>query len=145
MNRVGAVKVAGDADIARAAPRARPYKLWAGRSVYVLVQPSGAKWWRCDVRRNGKRTTLSLGTFPGTSLAEAMAERDRIHKQARMGINPAAARKAAREGATLGGAGVAFGVALSDDGELSVTLDKRTFYLTKYQTDTVRCALLAQR
>lgn len=132
-----------DAAIATAEPRAKPYRLTVGRSVYVEVRPSGAKWWRVRAWRNGRRTTLSLGTFPEIFLAAAMAERDRIYSQVRVEIDPAAARRAAREGATLGGAGVAFGVALSADGALSVTLDKHTFHLNRDQTDAIRSALLA--
>jgi len=136
------VKFVDEAALFAAEPRSKPYKLTVGRSVYVLVQPTGSKWWRVTVRRNGLRTMLSLGTFPQTSLAEAMAERDRIFSQVRMGINPAAARRAAREGSTLG-QGAAFCLALSAAGALSVTVDKQTLHLTRYQTDAIRSALLA--
>ena len=136
------VKQLDEAALLAAEPRSKPYKLAVGRSVYLLVQPSGSKLWRVDVRRNGLRTTLSLGIFPQASLAEAMAERDRIFSQVRMGINPTAARRAAREGSTLG-QGAAFSIALSTAGALSVTVDKQTLHLTRYQTDAIRSALLA--
>ena len=125
-----------------AEPRDKPYKIAVGRSVFMLVQPNGAKWWRVTVRRNGLKTMLSLGTFPQTSLTEAMAERDRIFLQVRMGINPAAARRAAREGSTLG-QGAAFSIALSAEGALSITVDKQTLHLTRYQTAAIRSALMA--
>ncbi len=142
MGNKDTVSRADEAALLAAEPRSKAYKLTAGRSVYLLVQPSGAKWWRVDVRRNGLCTTLSLGTFPQTSLAEAMAERERIFSQVRMGINPAVARRAAREGSTLG-QGAAFSIALSAVGALSVTVDKQTLHLTRYQTDAIRSALLA--
>ena len=131
-----------EATLHAAAPRDKPYKIAVGRSVFMLVQPNGAKWWRVRLRRNGLRTMLSLGTFPQTSLAEAMAERDRIYSQVRMGINPAAARRAAREGSTLG-QGAAFSIALSAEGALSITVDKQTLHLTRYQTAAIRSALMA--
>ncbi len=99
------------------------------------MQPSGAKYWRVNVRRNGINTTLSLGTFPETSLADAMAEKLRIRGQARMGIHPTAARRAAREGTALGSAGVAFSIALSAAGALSITVAEQTLHLSRYQTD----------
>lgn len=136
------VKKADEATLLAAEPRSKPYKLTVGRSVYLLVQPTGSKLWRVNVRRNGLRSTLSLGAFPQTSLAEAMAERHRIFGQVRMGIDPAAARRAAREGSTLG-QGAAFSLALSATGALSVTVDKQTLHLTRYQTDAIRSALLA--
>lgn len=138
------VKAVSEAALLAAEPRSKPYKLTAGRGVFLLVRPNGAKWWRVAVRRNGLCTTLSLGTFPQTSLSEAMAERDLIYSQARMGIDPAAARRAAREGSTLG-QGAAFSIALSTDGALSVTVDKVILHLTRYQTDAIRSALLATR
>ncbi|MFT3793034.1 MAG: Arm DNA-binding domain-containing protein [Rudaea sp.] len=136
-----------EAAIHAAKPRAKPYKLspGAGNGVYLSVMPTGSKWWRCNVRRNGINTTLSLGAFPKTSLAEAIAEGDRIRAQARMGIHPGAARRAAREGAMLGSAGVAFSLALTAEGALSVTVGEQTMHLTRYQTDAVRSALLATR
>jgi hypothetical protein len=132
-----------DETVLRAAkPRTKPYRLY-GDGIFVIVQPNGAKLWRCNVRRNGINTTLSLGTFPKTSLSEATAERDRIRAQARMGIHPTAARRAAREGGTLGSAGVAFSISLSAEGALSVTVGEQTLHLTRYQTNAIRSALLA--
>jgi len=82
--------------------RDRDYKAYPKqRGVYLLVRPSGAKLWRYNVRRNGINTTLSLGSFPTVSLANALAERDRIQAQARMGIHPSVARKVARHSGTL--------------------------------------------
>ena len=134
-----------ESELLAAQPRAKPYTLYPGKGIYLIVQPSGAKYWRVNVRRNGVNTTLSLGTFPETSLADAMAEKLRIRRQASMGIHPTAARRAAREGATLGSAGAAFSIALSTAGVLSITVADQTLHLTRYQTDSIRSALLADR
>ncbi|EQD69668.1 phage integrase family site specific recombinase [mine drainage metagenome] len=134
-----------EAALLAAGPRDKPYKLYPGNGLYLIVQPNGAKWWRYNVRRNGINTTLSLGAFPAVSMAEALAERGIIRTQARMGIHPAAARRAARKGATLGCAGAAFAISLSADGALSVTIGEQTLHMTRYQTEAVRAALLALR
>ena len=131
-----------EAALRAAAPRAKRYAIY-GDGVYLLVNPDGSKHWRVSVRRNGINTTLSLGSFPQTSIADALAERDCIRSQARMGIHPAAARRAAREGVTLGSAGAAFSIALSATGALSLTVGTQTLHLTRYQTDAIRSALLA--
>ncbi|MGH8154980.1 MAG: Arm DNA-binding domain-containing protein, partial [Rhodanobacteraceae bacterium] len=85
-----------EAALLAAAPRAKRYAIY-GQGVYLIVNPNGSKWWRMNVRRNGINTTLSLGTFPQTSIADALAEHERIRSQARMDIHPVAARRAARE------------------------------------------------
>ncbi|MBM3413251.1 MAG: DUF4102 domain-containing protein, partial [Bacteroidetes bacterium] len=42
-----------------------------GSGLYLLVKPNGAKWWRFDYTIAGKRKTLSLGTYPATTLKDA--------------------------------------------------------------------------
>ncbi|PJK14535.1 hypothetical protein CO613_05660 [Lysobacteraceae bacterium NML07-0707] len=57
-----------------------PGKLADGGGLYLLVKATGGKWWRLDYRRpvTGKRNTLSLGTYPETTLAEARAKREDV-------------------------------------------------------------------
>jgi len=90
-------------------------------------------------------TTLSLGAFPETSPKQALAERGRIHAMAVVGVHPSAARRAARQPATLGCAGSAFALALSSRGKLSVTVGDHILHLTQPRTDAVRSVLLACR
>lgn len=84
--------------IARTKPADTPVKLRDGGGLYLLIQPNGARWWRWDYRRpvTGKRNTLSLGTYPAVSLADA---RER-HREARAllaaGADPGAQRKATK-------------------------------------------------
>ena len=51
-----------DTSIRANKPRERPYKLFDERGLYLLVQPSGGKWWRLKYRFAGKEKGLSLGT-----------------------------------------------------------------------------------
>ncbi|MCZ8131512.1 MAG: Arm DNA-binding domain-containing protein [Steroidobacteraceae bacterium] len=60
-----------DVAIRKAKPRERPYKLADGRGLTLLVQPSGAKWWRFRYRVNGAEKMLSLGIYPDVSLSDA--------------------------------------------------------------------------
>ncbi len=46
------VKLADEAALLAAEPRSKLYKIYVGKSVFLLVQPSGSKWWRVTVRRN---------------------------------------------------------------------------------------------
>ena len=76
-------------------------KLRDGRGLYLLLQPSGARWWRFDYRRpvTRKRNTLSLGTYPDTGLADARNACDAARKLLAQGIDPGEQRKASNAAA----------------------------------------------
>jgi integrase len=77
-------------------------KLSAGHSLYLVIPPTGAKWWRFDYRFEGKQKTISLGPY-GTKdgmlgLEDARAEALRLRGQIRMGTNPSDVRKVEKSG-----------------------------------------------
>ena len=65
-----------DTRIRNAKPKPRPYKLSDGGGMYLLIMPSGARYWRMDYRFAGKRRTLALGVYPEVPLAQARARRE---------------------------------------------------------------------
>ena len=65
--------------VVKAKPKDKPYKLADSGGMYLLVYPSGSKYWRYDYSYNNKRKTLALGVFPDVSLASAR----KIHQLAR--------------------------------------------------------------
>jgi integrase len=83
-----------DAAFRSAKTGAKPYKLGDGRGLYLLVTPSGGKWWRLKYRFGGKEKLLSLGVYPQVSLKEARARCDAARSLIARGIDPSAARKA---------------------------------------------------
>ena len=50
-----------DTAIRNAKPREKPYKLAGGGGLYLLINPSGARWWRLKYRVGDKEKLLSLG------------------------------------------------------------------------------------
>ena len=66
--------------VERAKPKEKPYKLTDERGMYLLIHPKGGKWWRLDYRYQGKRKTLSLGTYPDVLLKVARKKRDEFRK-----------------------------------------------------------------
>ena len=54
--------------IRRTKPADKPFKLTDGDGLYLLINPTGSKWWRFDYRFDGKRKTLSLGVYPTLTL-----------------------------------------------------------------------------
>jgi len=60
-------------------PREKPYKVFDGEGLYVLVRPSCALW-QMAYRFGRKPKTLSIGPYPRVSLADARAKRDQAKK-----------------------------------------------------------------
>lgn len=83
-----------DTGIRKAKATEKPQKLTDGGGLYLLLNPNGSRWWRFDYRFNGKRKTLSMGTYPATSLADARGKRDTARKLVASGIDPGEQRKA---------------------------------------------------
>ena len=61
--------------------------------MYLLVSPSGSKYWRLKYRYGGKEKKLALGVYPEVSLKEARELRDEARSKLRYGTDPLAARQ----------------------------------------------------
>ena len=79
-----------------AKPRDKPYKLTDERGLYLIVTPTGSKWWRFRFRFDGQHKLLSLGTYPDVSLKHAREKRHEMRSALAAGIDPAARRRAER-------------------------------------------------
>jgi integrase len=85
-----------DTQIKAFKPRPKPYKKSDGDGLFLIVRPDGAKWWRQKYHLRGVEKMLSVGVYPDVPLALARAKRLEIRQQLAAGIDPSAARKAAR-------------------------------------------------
>jgi len=85
-----------DTALRKAKPGDKPQKFADGGGLYLLLKPTGAKWWRWDYRRpvSGKRNTLSLGIYPDVGLALARERRDEARRLLAQGVDPGETRKA---------------------------------------------------
>ena len=82
-----------DVAIRNAKPKAKPYKLAAGRGLTLVVMPNGARYWRLRYRYGGKEKWLSVGKpYPATMLRSAEAEADKLRAKLASGIDPAEER-----------------------------------------------------
>ncbi len=86
-----------DLTIKNTTPTDRPMRLTDGRGLYLLIKPSGARWWRHDFRFQGKRKTLSLGVYPDVGLKEARERHAEQRHQLNRGIDPGEVRKLRRD------------------------------------------------
>jgi integrase len=85
-----------DTAIRQAKPTVKPRKLFDASGLYLLVAPTGGKWWRLKYRFAGKERLLALGTYPDVGLKQAREKRDAARKLVAAGIDPGAQRKAAK-------------------------------------------------
>lgn len=85
--------VLSDRAIRTSKPQEKPYKLYDGGGLHVLVQPSGSKLWRLKYRFAGKEKLISFGSYPDVTLATAREKRDEARKQLASGRDPSAQRK----------------------------------------------------
>ena len=83
-----------DTAIRRAKPREKPYKLADGGGLYLLINPSGARWWRLKYRVEGREKLISLGVYPDVPLKDARERRDEARRLLASGGDPGAKRKA---------------------------------------------------
>lgn len=74
-------------------PAIKPYKMYDRDGLYILINPTGAKWWRFKYRINGKEKKLSLGVYPTVTLAMARVARDAARQQVASGIDPSQERQ----------------------------------------------------
>ena len=65
--------------------------------VLLLFAKRGSHSWRLDYRFQSKRNTLTLGSYPDTSLALARSKADAARKLLAEGFDPSQQRKAERE------------------------------------------------
>ncbi|HEY5298696.1 MAG TPA: integrase arm-type DNA-binding domain-containing protein [Verrucomicrobiae bacterium] len=85
-----------DTAIRKAKPQAKPFKLADGGGLYLLVQPSGSKWWRYKYRFADKEKLLALGSYPETSLMEAREQHLQARKLLAAGNDPGEAKRVAK-------------------------------------------------
>ena len=97
-------KSLSDAQARNAKPKPKPYKIADGEGLFLLVTPSGGKYWRLKYFFAGKEKLLALGVYPDITLADARERRAQARKVLAAGNDPAEARKEAKRLATFKGA-----------------------------------------
>ncbi len=85
-----------DTAIRNAKAAGKNLKLADEKGLFLLVTPSGGKWWRLNYRFEGKQKTLSLGIYPEVGLKDARERRDAARKLLANGVDPGEHRKATK-------------------------------------------------
>jgi hypothetical protein len=82
-----------DAKCRAAKAQERAYKLSDAHGLYLFVSPSGHKSWRWKYRVAGKEKTLTIGSYPEVTLAQARSARESAAKEHRDGLDPSRVKK----------------------------------------------------
>jgi len=82
-----------DPEIKAAKPKEKPYSLPDGHGLVLLVQPSGAKWWRYRYRFNATAKMLSIGVYPDVTLKNARNQQTHFKELLAQGIDPSQHRQ----------------------------------------------------
>lgn len=82
-----------DAKARNAKPKSKPYKLSDGEGLFLVVMPSGSKYWRLKYFFNGKENLLALGVYPEVSLSDARERRANTRKLLAAGKDPAEVKR----------------------------------------------------
>ncbi len=136
-----------DTAILEAKPAAKAFKLSDERGLFLLVDPSGGKWWRFRYMFRRKHKSLSMGVYPDVSLDHARELRDQARKLLRDGTDPSEQRKVdkAAKRAEEARQIAATGFTLDNDGVLSLRLGTFRLTLTPAETVELRVFLNATR
>lgn len=96
----GQPKKPSDLRFRAAKPQERPYKLFDGGGLYLLVTPEGGRYWRLKYRFGGRERGLGLGVFIDAAtgeirvpLALARKRREQARQLLAQGIDPSARRQ----------------------------------------------------
>lgn len=79
--------------IKNAKPKDKAYKLSDGGGLYLLINPSGSKYWRMKYRYQGKEKTLSIGVYNDIKLATAREVTRDAREQLAVGNDPGRIKK----------------------------------------------------
>ena len=111
-----------------------------GSGLYLIVQPSGARSWALRYRYNGRPAKLTLGPWPMLGLADARKAAADAQFELVRGVDPNAARKAAKVEAAEAAANTVASICaefLQREGRRLRTLDQRERLLKRLVYPTI--------
>lgn len=81
-----------DAQVRKIKPIDKKKRYSDEKGLYLEITPSGGRFWRLKYRFNGRESTLTIGSYPEVSLAQARRVRDEARIQLYNNIDPNAAK-----------------------------------------------------
>ncbi|TLU70890.1 tyrosine-type recombinase/integrase [Lichenicoccus roseus] len=85
-----------DAEVRKAKPADKRFKLYDGGGLYLMVETNGSKLWRMRYELAGREKSLSFGPYPAITLAAARQAREAARAELRSGGDPSQTKIARR-------------------------------------------------
>jgi hypothetical protein len=70
-----------DVSVKTAKPKDKHYSLRDGGGLWLVIEPTGKKWWKLKTVFVKKENSFSLGEYPTVTLSNAREQRNIIRKQ----------------------------------------------------------------
>lgn len=86
------LKMLTDAQVRKIKPLEKKKRYSDEKGLYLEVTPAGGRFWRLKYRFNGRESTLTIGSYPEISLAQARRTRDEARIQLYKNIDPNAVK-----------------------------------------------------
>jgi integrase len=90
-----------DTAVRNAKPADKAQKLFDGGGLFLLITPTGQRYWRLKYRFGSKEKLLALGVYPDVSLALARKKRNEARERLAAGIDPSEVKKADQRSARI--------------------------------------------
>lgn len=87
-----------ESQVRKVRPVRYPRKFFDGGGMYLLVAPTGGRYWRYNYRFGGKHKTLALGRYPDVPLAKARLRHLAAKQLLSDGIDPAEIKRVHEKG-----------------------------------------------
>ena len=128
-----------DIQVAEAVAAGKPFKLFDGKGLYLLVaqkkSDGTSKCWRFKYRFQGKEQLLALGTYPEVSLLEARVRCEHARQLLAKQQNPGEVFREEKIRATATDPGPS--ISLTMDGDVVIRKGRSTLHLSEDEAQFV--------
>jgi len=85
-----------DIKIRNSKPREKAYRVYDTRGLYMIVTPTGRRWWRFKYRFGGRERGMCFGVYPDVPLKYAREKREEARQLIARGVDPSMQRQLVR-------------------------------------------------
>ena len=77
-----------DLNVRGAKPKSKNYKLFDQRGLFLLITPTGCRYWRLRFQIENVQREMALGQYPEMTLAQARLAQANLRSKIKVGVDP---------------------------------------------------------